>query len=359
MSDATPPPRLIQRGTTALLTAAAVVVVMAGLSVARPILLPLLMAGMVSILVAPLVRGLERLRVPTWLGVLLTVVLLMGVFAGFGTLLVASVDDFSTQLPHYKARMAAMVNDMTVWLESMGLGLSLEHFYTELEPGTVIQTVGNTLNGLLIGLGNITLMMVTLVFILLEGSGFSRKMERAVDDPSAALQRWALAIRNVQRYLVVKTGISAVTGLGVYLWASALGVDFAVLWGIVAFLLNYIPAIGSIVAAVPAVLVCTVQLGPGYAAALAAGYVVLNLLLGNLLEPVLQGRRLGLSPLVVFVSLVFWGWLWGPLGMLLSVPLTMALKLTLEHSPEFSWVAVFLGPAHEEIPDKPLDPHAA
>lgn len=341
-----------------MLTAAAVVVVVAGLSVARPILLPLLMAVLVATLVAPIVRGLERIRVPTWLAVLFTVVLLMGVFAGFGTLLVASVDNFSTQLPHYKARMVVMLNQTSAWFESVGVGLSLEHVYTELEPGTVIQTVGNTLNGLLVGLGNVTLMMVTLVFILLEGSGFSRKIERAVDDPAEALQRWALAVRNVQRYLVVKTAISAVTGLGVYLWASFLGVDFAVLWGIIAFLLNYIPAIGSIVAAVPAVLVCTVQLGVGYAAALAAGYIVLNVLLGNLLEPVLQGRRLGLSPLVVFVSLVFWGWLWGPLGMLLSVPLTMALKLTLEHSTEFSWVAVFLGPAHEQIPEKPLDPHA-
>lgn len=358
MDDATPPPRMLQRGTAALLTAAAVVVVVAGLSVARPILLPLLMAVLVAILVSPIVRGLVRLRVPTWLAVLLTVILLMGVFAGFGTLLVASVDNFSIQLPHYKARMAIMLENALAWLESAGVGLSLERFYSELEPGTVIQTVGNTLNGLLVGLGNITLMMVTLIFILLEASGFTRKVERSVDDPSEALQRWALAIRNVQRYLVVKTAVSAVTGLGVYLWAMLLGVDFAVLWGIIAFLLNYIPAIGSIVAAVPAVLVCTVQLGFGYAAALAAGYVVLNLLLGNMVEPMLQGRRLGLSPLVVFVSLVFWGWLWGPLGMLLSVPLTMALKLTLEHSEEFSWVAVVLGPAHETIPEKPLDPHA-
>ncbi|MEM6989234.1 MAG: AI-2E family transporter [Myxococcota bacterium] len=346
---AEPSPSRVQRGATVLGTVAALVVVIAGLSVARPVLLPLLMAVLLSILVAPAVQWLDRRGLPTWLSVALTVAGLMGLLAGFGTLLVASVNNFSTALPHYKVRLAAMMDTLTTALAGFGIPLSLDNIYGELEPGTVIETVGNTLNGLLVGLGNLTLTLVTMVFILMEAAGFSRKVERAVDEPGPALERWALAARNVQKYLGVKTAVSAVTGLGVYLWASLLGVDFAVLWGLTAFLLNYIPAIGSIIAAVPAVLVCTVQLGPGYALALAAGYVLLNLLLGNIIEPMLQGRRLGLSPLVVFVSLVFWGWLWGPLGMLLSVPMTMVLKLTFEHSRELSWVAVLLGPAYDQV----------
>ncbi len=357
MSDP-PPQSKAQRGAAALTTAAAAIVVVAGLSVARPVLLPLLMAVLLSILVAPAVQWLKRIGAPTWLAVALTVLGLMGVLAGFATLLVASVNDFSTALPQYKARLAEMMAAATSALDDYGVAVSLDNVYGELEPGTVIETVGNTLNGLLVGIGNLTLTLVTLVFILLEAAGFSSKVERAVTDPEHALARWATAARNVQKYLGVKTAVSALTGLGVYAWASFLGVDFAVLWGLTAFLMNYIPAIGSIIAAVPAVLVCTVQLGPGYALALAAGYIVLNVLLGNIIEPMLQGRRLGLSPLVVFVSLVFWGWLWGPLGMLLSVPLTMVLKLTLEHSREFSWVAVFLGPAYAKPKPKPADPSA-
>lgn len=331
-------------------TAAAGIVIVAGLSVARPVLLPLLTAVLLSILVAPVVQWLHRRWLPTWLAVALTVLGLMAVLAGFGTLMVASVNDFSSALPQYKARLAEMMDAVSAAMVDLGVPVTLDNFYGELEPGTVIETVGNTLNGLLVGLGNATLTLVTLVFILLEGAGFSRKIERAVDDPAPTLARWATAAKNVQKYLGVKTAISAATGLGVYLWARILGVDFAVLWGLTAFLMNYIPAIGSIIAAVPAVLVCTVQLGFGYALALAAGYITLNVLLGNIVEPVLQGRRLGLSPLVVFVSLVFWGWLWGPVGMLLSVPLTMVLKLTLENSREFSWVAVFLGPAYAPEP---------
>lgn len=349
--DAGQSPRSTRRGVTALVTAAAVVVLVAGLSVARPLLLPLLMGVMLAILVAPVVRWLEARRLPTWLAVVLTVVGLMGLIAGFGTLLVASVDNFSTALPHYQSRLGAMMNSIGAWLDGLGLGLTLDRFYGELEPGTVMKTVGNTLNSLLVGLGNLTLTLVTLVFILLEGSGFADKVERAIPNPGPTVQRWRLVARNVQRYLGIKTLVSAITGLAVFVWASILGVDFAVLWGLIAFLLNYIPAIGSIVAAVPAVLVATVQLGWGYALALAAGYAVLNVVLGNIAEPMLQGRRLGLSPLVVFVSLIFWGWLWGPVGMLLSIPLTMLLKLTLEHSTEFSWVAVFLGP-HRAEPER-------
>ncbi len=133
-----------------------------------------------------------------------------------------------------------------------------------------------------------------------------------------------------------------------------LGLDFALVWGVVAFLLNYIPTIGSIIAAVPAVLLAAVQLGFGRAVLIAAGYVVVNTVLGNLVEPALMGRRLGLSTLVVFLSLVFWGWVWGPVGMLLSVPLTMVVKILLENTDDLRWVAVLLdsGRAAEERLDR-------
>ena len=141
---------------------------------------------------------------------------------------------------------------------------------------------------------------------------------------------------------MIKTAVSAVTGTVVGLWVAALGLDFALLWGLVAFLLNFIPNLGSIIAAIPAVLLAMVQFGPGRAAVIAAGYLVVNIVFGSVVEPMLMGRRLGLSTLVVFASLVFWGFVWGPVGMLFSVPLTMVVKIALENSKDFRWVAVML-----------------
>ena len=138
--------------------------------------------------------------------------------------------------------------------------------------------------------------------------------------------------------------ISLITGVTVTIWVYVLGLDFPILWGIVAFLFNYIPNIGSIIAAVPAVLLALVQFGLGKALVVTLGYVVVNVIMGNFVEPRVMGRGLGLSPLVVFLSLIFWGWIFGPVGMLLSVPLTMIVKIAFQHSPEMRWLAVLLGP---------------
>ena len=139
--------------------------------------------------------------------------------------------------------------------------------------------------------------------------------------------------------------------IGVALWL--IGVDYPVLWGVLAFMLNFVPNIGSIIAAVPAVLLTIVQLGIGPAFLVAVVYVAVNILIGSILEPRFMGKGLGLSTLVVFVSLIFWGWVLGPVGMLLSVPLTMIFKIALESSPETRWIAVLLGSSPPALPETP------
>ncbi|RMG41331.1 MAG: AI-2E family transporter [Candidatus Dadabacteria bacterium] len=142
--------------------------------------------------------------------------------------------------------------------------------------------------------------------------------------------------------MAIKTVTCMITGILVGLWIWVMGMEFAVLWGFIAFLLNYIPFVGSIIAAIPAIILALAQQGFGVGLTLAIGYIVINIGVSNFLEPVLMGRRLGLSPLVVFLSLVFWGFVWGPAGMLLSVPLTMIIKILLEHSHDFRWIAVLM-----------------
>ena len=136
---------------------------------------------------------------------------------------------------------------------------------------------------------------------------------------------------------------SLVTGVLVTVLLKMLGVNFAIMWGLVAVLLNFIPTIGSIIAAVPAVLLALVQLGLMSAAWVAGGYLIINVLIGNILEPKIMGSGIGLSALVIFVSMAFWGWVLGPVGMLLSIPLTMTCKIALAGNPETRWLALLLG----------------
>ena len=202
--------------------------------------------------------------------------------------------------------------------------------------------VGGTLRAVAAVAQNTFLVILTMVFILAEAAGFSRKLRAAFGPRSDHLERFGVMARQIQRYLAIKTLISLATGILVGLWVSVLGLGFPLLWGLVAFIFNYIPNLGSILAAIPPVLLALVQFGPGRAAVVALGYLVINISLANFLEPYLMGRRLGLSTLVVVLSLIFWGWVWGPVGMLLSVPLTVIVKIALENTEDFRWVAVLL-----------------
>ena len=183
-----------------------------------------------------------------------------------------------------------------------------------------------------------------LLVLLLEAADYRVKFRAALSD-TVDVGRLEKVTVDVQRYLFVKTVTSAVTGVLIWILCAVVGVDFPVLWGLTAFVLNYIPVVGSIIAAVPSVLLGCISLTWLGVLVLAIGYIVVNTAVSNFLEPTLMGRHLGLSPLIVFMSLVFWGWAWGPIGMFLSVPITMMVKILLENSDDLRWVATLMGSA--------------
>jgi AI-2 transport protein TqsA len=205
--------------------------------------------------------------------------------------------------------------------------------------------------GMLAGLGavlsNIVLILLTVSFILFEASSFPVKLRAVPGDPQKAFPQFTRFVDDIKRYMVIKTPISLATGVLIGIWLSILGVDFPVVWGFLAFLLHYVPKIGFIIAAVPEGLLPLIQIGAGTAALAAAGYLVVDLILGHVFETRLMGRRLGLYTLVVFLSLIFWGSLLGLIGMVLSVPFTMALKFVCENDKSTQWIAVLVGP---EVP---------
>jgi predicted PurR-regulated permease PerM len=288
------------------------------------------------------VGWLKSRRVPTILAVLMVIILLVGTLSGVGALVGGSVNEFIAAIPTYQVKLNQFMASSDAWLERFDVDLPSVEIMDYVNPGALMNALGAGLRGLAATLSNTFLILLTMAFVLLEASTVPVKMQAAFGDRPDLSENLSQITLQVQRYLAMKTLISLVTAVCVTVWTSILGLDFAFVWGLLAFLLNYIPSIGSIIAAVPAVLFTLVQYGVGTAVLVAIGYVVINVVLGNIVEPNVMGRTLGLSTLVVFRSLVFWGWVWGPMGMLLSVPLTMIVKIFLENSDDLRWMAVLL-----------------
>ncbi|KZZ48861.1 hypothetical protein A3759_17760 [Thalassolituus sp. HI0120] len=325
-----------------ILTAAAAVIVIAGVKSAAAVLVPFLLAIFIAVLSAPMMRWLTSYRVPEVVALL---ILLCG-FILVGTMLAtfvgSTLNSFYQDVPTYEAKLSGLVQQAVTWLRDMGVQVADNIVAEYVNPGAVMKMVGTVFNGLGGVLTNTFLILFTVVFILLEASSFPAKLKRAFGEQTTAFVQFERFSNSVQQYLAIKSLVSLGTGatIGFILWI--IGVDYFALWALVAFLLNYIPNIGSIIAAIPAVLIALIQLGVGEAVLVGVSYVVVNTVFGNVVEPRLMGRSLGLSTLVVFLSLVFWGWVLGPVGMLLSIPLTMVMKIALENRPQSRWIATLL-----------------
>jgi len=334
-------------GRTALYFSA-LVISLAGIKVAAPIVVPFLLSLFVAIICNPAINYLQKKRVPRGLAITIVIVTIFSLFIILGGVVGSAVNDFRKALPEYEEQLSEQISWSVQWLAKHDISLSMEEVGSYFDPSKVMNLVTTTLTGFSSVLGNIFLLLITVVFMLAEGNVFPRKLHIAFGDSAQTEKKLDHFLTMVNRYMAIKTMVSLVTGIiiGTVLWG--MGVQFYVLWGLLAFLLNYIPNIGSIISAVPAVILTFLQLGAGYASVVIGLFVSVNMIMGNAVEPRLMGRSLGLSTLVVFLSLIFWGWLLGVVGMLLSVPLTMILKLALENSEDGRWFSILLS-ADEEV----------
>ena len=322
---------------------AAFVVVIAGMKASTEILVPFLLAVFISVLCTPIMVWLKVRRVPSVVAVLLVVVMFFLLAATFGTVIGASLSAFYQDLPEYEQKLQLQSQASVQWLQSLGFEIDQTLLSDYIDPGAAMKMVARIFSGLGGVLTNTFLILFSVVFILVEASEFPDKVRRALGDQTTALQNFQRFSDSVQRYLLIKTLVSIGTSIFAGIALMFIGVDYAILWGLIAFLLNYIPNIGSILAAVPPMLIAMIQLGPMSSLLVAGVYLTINTLFGNMIEPKFMGRSLGLSTLVVFVSLVFWGWVFGPVGMLLSIPLTMVVKIALEGSKQHRWMSILLG----------------
>jgi AI-2 transport protein TqsA len=221
--------------------------------------------------------------------------------------------------------------------------VSPKFFLEYINPEALMKLTAGLLSGLGSVLSDLILILLSVTFILLEISNFPIKLRAVLGDPKQVFPQFTKFVVEMKRYMVIKTLINMGTGILIGVWMYILGMQFPVLWGFLAFLLHYIPNIGAIIAAVPSALMALVQLGMGTAPLVCAGNLLVGFIIGNVIEPRLMGRKLGLSTLVVFLSLIFWGSVLGLIGAILCIPLTMTLKFAFEENESTKWIAVLLG----------------
>jgi AI-2 transport protein TqsA len=334
----------LKSSTSRAVSFAAVIVIIYGLQMAKALLVPFLVAAFLALITVRPMLWMQSKRVPSIVAALAIVSAIMFIIAILGTIVGTSIADFTASLPAYQERLDIIIQGAFEFIaERLNGDESLQSLSEMIDPGWAMGLAASILNGLKDVLTNVFLIFFTMIFILLEASTAETKVQAAFGRSTESLRRPRIFLANLGRYLGIKTIVSLATGLLAGLLTWSIGLDFPLLWAMLAFLLNYVPTIGSIIAAVPAVLLALVQLGPGEASAVALGFVGINIIFGNYLEPRLMGYGVGISPLVVFLGLVFWGFIFGPVGMLLSVPLTMTLKLGLENDERTRWIAILIG----------------
>jgi len=327
-----------------LITLACFVIVVAGISAAKVIVIPFLLSVFIAIIIAPPMFWLQKKGLPTLVALLTVIIGLLLIAVLIAYLIGSSVQSFSNNLPVYQHKLDQQTTYVISLLDKYGVdteSLSIDKF---LKPGVAMKFIAVSLNSLGGMITNGFLILMTIIFILLEATSFPSKFRAALGKSDSQQLEENVFVTNIQHYMGIKTLTSLSTGIIVTIMLYIIGVDYPLLWGLIAFMLNFVPNIGSIIAAVPPVLLAIVQFGFAKAGAVAIGYLCINILIGNIIEPRLMGRGLGLSTLVVFLSLIFWGWVLGPIGMLLSVPLTVTVKIALDSREDTKWISILLGP---------------
>jgi predicted PurR-regulated permease PerM len=323
--------------------AAALVIILAGINLAQSVVVLFLVSVFLALLGVPPVLWLKKKRIPSVIAVFIVMACMIIILLLIGAQIGTSVSDFYEALPLMQLRIREEVIGLSELLKSKGIIVTEKLFLEYFNPEAIMKLTATMLSRLGSILSDLLLILLTVTFILLEVSSFPVKLRSILGDPLQVFPRFTQFAVDMKRYMIIKTIVNLFTGVLIGLWLYILGVDYPILWGFLAFLLNYVPNIGSMVAAIPAVILAIIQLGIGSALLASAGYIVVNFVIGNIIEPRLMGRNFGLSTLVVFISLIFWGSLLGLIGAILCIPLTMTLKFAFESNEKTRWIAILLG----------------
>jgi len=324
-------------------TIAAMIIITGGIMYSAYIVTQMLMALFISVVAAQPILWLRKKKIPQWLAVVIVFFLIIVIFVGLGGLIGGSLANFTKNADVYAENLNEIGNSVVQLLSEKGITVSFDKIREFLDPSKILGLTARMLGQLGSLMGNALTIFILAIFLLLELDSISVKMKAILKHSTISVSSLDVIVKSIRHYLSIKTVTSLATGFCIWICLSVIGVDYAILWALIAFLLNYVPNIGSIIAGIPAVLFAAIQLGPSGVIWTIVAYVVVNTAIGNVIEPKMMGKGMGLSTFVVFLSLIFWGFVLGTVGMFLSVPLTMSMKIMFEQNQQTKWIAIMLG----------------
>lgn len=320
---------------------AMVVVVLVGVRLAAQVLNPVFFAVVLSLLFSPIYAWLGRRGLPTPVALVIMLVGMTLLFVVVFYVLGASITRFSTGIGTYSSELNERLQSIQGLVDR--LGLTSVNLRDVVDPGTLTRAVGVVLSGIAGFLSNLFLILMIVLFLLAEGPVLMERLQRNVGSDHPQVERLAFVGRGVVRQFGLRAILNLVTAFGVTVLLLALGIDFALMWGILTFFLSFVPYVGLVLAAAPPVLLALAEFGVGRALLVIAGVTAVNILAENVLSPVMMSRGLSISPTVVFLSFVFWAWLLGGPGAFLALPMTLFVAVMLDTFPETRWLANVVG----------------
>ena len=326
---------------------AAFIIIIAGLKAAHQIVVPFLAAVILSLMIAPFLAILDRFKLPRYLSLPFIILMISGMGLVLGSMMTASVNVFVSDIPTYQAKLNTLSVDLSLQisniLDEFKIPFSTTAIKESLNAGHFLKIAGQTLTSITNLMTNAFLILITVTFILSENQSIKAKFHKHLNDNSDIIDGFDDIGSLVNRYMAIKTIVSLITGCLVWGALAIIGVKHAFLFGFIAFLLNFIPTFGSILAAIPAVIVSYIDVGFTGSILVASTFAAINITIGNIIEPRIMGKGLSLSPLVVFISLIFFGFILGPAGLLMAVPLTILIKMIASCFKSTTWLSSFLG----------------
>jgi len=321
---------------------ASVIIVLAGIKNASEIIVPFLLSLFLAIILLPAYNFFNKKGLPEGLSLFFVISIFILFISLVAQLIGSSIHDFNSNIDFYSEQLTVYYHSFVVIASKIGIEISIAELSSMINSKQIMSFASQIMQSVGSMFTNGFVVLLTIIFMLLESSNFKSKIVYATEN-SGAVSHIEKISSQIKEYMVLKAIISLFTGLIVWIALLMIGTDYAFLWAVIAFLFNFIPNIGSIIAAVPAVLLTLVQLGSLSSIIVATLYVAINVIIGSVIEPKVMGKGLGLSTLVVFLSLIFWGWLLGIVGMLLSIPLTIMIKIILDDNENTRWISVLLG----------------
>lgn len=314
----------------AVIIAAAACIVIAFMRWAASIVAPILLALFITMIAMPPMLWMRRKGLPKLAAVLVILLILLDVGSLIALTTTSALEAFKDGLPRYQERVMLLTDELGRWLESLGIDKSREALHDLISPASVSRAVYTALTNASGVVVNGLLVLLIVAFMLAEALSALERLRATLPGSGAVETEFQKLTKDINRYMLIKVIMSVVTAICIFIWLWIVNLDYAVALAIAAFLLNFIPVVGNILMTVPAVLVALVEGDMALVLTVVLGYAAVNFVLGNIIEPRLTGRELGISSVLVLLSLLFWGWVLGPIGLFLSVPLTMMLKAALE-----------------------------